>query len=84
MPQAEFIICRPSAINESKSIALKMKEGNPILLDMVELSSEERVRVSDYLRGAAQVLNVTFRPINACQVLLLAAEQDGGIDELAD
>lgn len=79
-PLAKITKLRPSDYSEARTIGEQFRDGNPVIMDLVEMSNDDAKRLVDFAAGLAFALRGSFDKV-ATKVFLLSP---AGIDVSAD
>jgi len=75
-PLAKITTLRPRDYSEARTIGERFRDGNPVIMDLVEMSNEDAKRLVDFAAGLAFALRGAFDKVATKVFLLSPADID--------
>ncbi|GAA2070021.1 cell division protein SepF [Williamsia deligens] len=75
-PLAKITTLRPRDYSEARTIGERFRDGNPVIMDLVEMSNEDAKRLVDFAAGLAFALRGAFDKVATKVFLLSPADVD--------
>ncbi|WP_255219257.1 cell division protein SepF, partial [Nocardia tenerifensis] len=80
-PLSKITTLRPRDYSEARIIGERFREGNPVIMDLVELSNADAKRLVDFAAGLAFALRGSFDKVATKVFLLSPADVDVSAEE---
>ncbi|MBF6357271.1 cell division protein SepF [Nocardia higoensis] len=80
-PLSKITTLRPRDYSEARIIGERFREGNPVIMDLVELSNADAKRLVDFAAGLAFALRGSFDKVASKVFLLSPADVDVSAEE---
>lgn len=80
-PLSKITTLRPRDYSEARIIGERFREGNPVIMDLVDLSNADAKRLVDFAAGLAFALRGSFDKVATKVFLLSPADVDVSAEE---
>lgn len=80
-PLSKITTLRPRDYSEARTIGERFREGNPVIMDLVEMSNADAKRLVDFAAGLAFALHGSFDKVAAKVFLLSPSDVDVSAEE---
>ena len=75
-PLQKITTLRPSDYSEARTIGERFRDGNPVIMDLVDMSNDDAKRLVDFAAGLAFALRGSFDKVATKVFLLSPADVD--------